>query len=96
MSGNAFCSCSLDVFRKLEDTRAYAQDVHDRPISVTRRSVGFLLTLALADPEQEITRLDLADPPTPGQGVHVVLEAPKVTIDITHAVGLLRSCALSR
>ena len=76
--------------RELEDTRAHAEDVHDRPIGVTWRSVGFLLTLELADHEQKIARFDVADPPTSDQWVHVVLEAPKVPFDITHAIGLLR------
>lgn len=50
---------------ELEDARAHAEDVHDRPIGVTSQSVGVRLTLELADHEQEIARFDVADPPTP-------------------------------
>jgi hypothetical protein len=62
--------------------RANAQDVHDGPISVTWRSIGFPLALELSDHEQEIARFDVADPFASDQGVDVVLEPTEVSIGV--------------
>jgi hypothetical protein len=75
--------------RKLEHARTNAQDVHDGPIGVTRRSIGFLLALELSDHEQEIARFDVADPFASEQGVDVVLEPTEVSIGVADAIGKL-------
>jgi hypothetical protein len=76
--------------RKLEDTRAHAEDVHDGAIGMAWRSVIFLLAFQVSNHEQEIARFDVADSPTPNQGVHVVLEATEISIRVKNAIGLLR------